>query len=150
MAGGLKGGGGDDLDENHEINVTPFIDVMLVLLIIFMVAAPLSTVDVNVDLPASSAKPQPRPDKPVYLTVKADFSITLGNDPIPGAALSAALDKLTGGDREQRIFLRADKTVPYGELMRVMNLMREAGYLKIALVGLEQIAPAQAGADAGR
>jgi biopolymer transport protein ExbD len=64
--------GGDDLAENHEINVTPFIDVMLVLLIIFMVAAPLATVDIKVDLPASTAKPAPRPEKPVFLSVKAD------------------------------------------------------------------------------
>ena len=64
--------GGDDLAENHEINVTPFIDVMLVLLIIFMVAAPLATVDIKVDLPASTAKPAPRPEKPVFVSVKTD------------------------------------------------------------------------------
>ena len=74
--------------ELHEINVTPFIDVMLVLLIIFMVAAPLSTVDVAVDLPVSTAKPQPRPDKPLFLTIKADLSLALGNDPIPRGQLA--------------------------------------------------------------
>ena len=73
--------GDDDLAEVHEINVTPFIDVMLVLLIIFMVAAPLATVDVAVDLPVSTAEPQPRPDKPLFLTIKADHSLALGNDP---------------------------------------------------------------------
>ncbi len=135
MAGRLDDG--DDLSENHEINVTPFIDVMLVLLIIFMVAAPLSTVDVPVDLPVASAKPQPRPNKPLYLTVKADLSLALGNDTIPGGRLASTLDTATSADRTQRIFLRADKTVPYGELMRVMNLLRAAGYLKVALVGLE-------------
>lgn len=136
MAGGIKDVG-DDLAENHEINVTPFIDVMLVLLIIFMVAAPLSTVDVPVDLPVATAKPTPRPDKPLFLTVKADLSLALGNDTVSSADLASALDAATNGDRNQRIFLRADKSVPYGELMKTMNLLRAAGYLKVALVGLE-------------
>ena len=133
--------GEDTLDEVHEINVTPFIDVMLVLLIIFMVAAPLSTVDIAVDLPVSTARPQPRPDKPVFLTIKADMSLALGNDPIPTGQLTSAIDAATERDRQKRIFLRADKTVPYGELMRVMNLLRSAGYLKVALVGLEDASP---------
>src|ERR1043166_4402867 len=133
--------GEDDLDEVHEINVTPFIDVMLVLLIIFMVAAPLSTVDVAVDLPVSNARPQPRPDKPLFPTIKADLSLALGNDPIPAGQLGGAIDAATERDRQKRIFLRADKTVPYGELMRVMNLLRSAGYLKVALVGLEDASP---------
>ncbi|MBL8846253.1 MAG: TonB system transport protein ExbD [Hyphomicrobium zavarzinii] len=140
MAGRLDDGSGD-LAENHEINVTPFIDVMLVLLIIFMVAAPLSTVDVPVDLPVASAKPQPRPNKPLFLTVKSDLSLALGNDTIASTQLAGALDSATSSDREQRVFLRADKTVPYGEVMRVMNLLRAAGYLKVAMVGLEE-APA--------
>ena len=127
----------DDLAENHEINVTPFIDVMLVLLIIFMVAAPLSTVDVPVDLPVSTAKPALRPDKPLYLTVKQDLSLAIGNDAIDRRQVRAALDQFTNGDRQQRVFLRADKTVPYGQLMEVMNLLRRAGYLKVALIGLE-------------
>ena len=130
-------GGDDGLDELHEINVTPFIDVMLVLLIIFMVAAPLSTVDISVDLPVSTSKPQPRPDKPVFLTIKADLSLALGNDPVQVAQLAQAIDAATAMNRQQRIFLRADKTVPYGGLMHVMNLLRAAGYLKVALVGLE-------------
>ena len=130
-------GGDDGADELHEINVTPFIDVMLVLLIIFMVAAPLSTVDVAVDLPVSTTKPQPRPDKPLFLTIKADQSLALGNDAIPPAQLAQAIDAATGADRTQRIFLRADKTVPYGRVVQVMNLLRAAGYLKVALVGLE-------------
>ncbi|MCV0396554.1 MAG: TonB system transport protein ExbD [Rhizobiaceae bacterium] len=138
MAGSLnRGAETDDLEENHEINVTPFIDVMLVLLIIFMVAAPLATVDINVDLPASSAAPQPRPDEPVYLTVKEDLTLALGNDAIPHDSLGRAMDGATNGDKEARIFLRADKAVAYGDLMNVMNLLRSAGYLKIALVGLE-------------
>jgi biopolymer transport protein ExbD len=131
--------GEDTLDEMHEINVTPFIDVMLVLLIIFMVAAPLATVDIAVNLPASTAEPQPRPDKPLFLTVKADLTLALGNDPIPRDLLRAALDASSKGDRDTRIFVRADKLVPYGEVMEVMNLLRAAGYLKIALVGLEKV-----------
>ena len=138
MAGGLDSGE-DDLVENHEINVTPFIDVMLVLLIIFMVAAPLSTVDIAVDLPVSTAKPQPRPETPLFLTIKADRSLAIGNDTVPPAGLASAMDAVTNTDRQKRVFLRADKSVPYGELMRVMNLLRSAGYLKVALVGLEGV-----------
>jgi biopolymer transport protein ExbD len=139
MAGGLYSGEDDELAENHEINVTPFIDVMLVLLIIFMVAAPLSTVDVAVDLPVSTAKAQPRPDRPVFITIKADRTLAIGNDPVAPAALGAAIDAVTGANRGHRLFLRADKSVPYGDIMGVMNLLRRAGYLKVALVGLEGV-----------
>jgi TonB system transport protein ExbD (group 1) len=127
----------DDLAETHEINVTPFIDVMLVLLIIFMVAAPLATVDLGVDLPASTAEPQPRPDKPVFLTVTSDLALALGEESVAREALPGALAAATAGNTDARIFLRADKAVSYGELMAVMNLLRDAGYLKIALVGLD-------------
>ncbi len=165
MAGGIREHHGEELQENHEINVTPFIDVMLVLLIIFMVAAPLSTVDVNVDLPASSAKPAQRPEEPLYLTVQSDLTLNLGNDPVAREQLAARLDTITGGNKDTRIFLRADKAVDYGQFMEVMNLLRNSGYLKIALVGLEvlpgaaqpaaqaqpeaQTAPAPAGAASG-
>ncbi|MDO8696845.1 MAG: TonB system transport protein ExbD [Pseudomonas sp.] len=131
--------GGDDLQENHEINVTPFIDVMLVLLIIFMVAAPLATVDIKVDLPAASATPQPRPDKPLYLTVKDDHSLFIGEQLTAREQLGQALDQQTQANKDTTIFFRADKNVAYEELMEVMNALRGAGYLKIGLVGLEAV-----------
>ncbi len=137
MAGGIRDT--DDLADNHEINVTPFIDVMLVLLIIFMVAAPLATVDVNVDLPVSNATQAERPEQPVYVSVRPDLSVAVGDDNVAPGALAAALTAVTGGDREQRIFLRADRVVAYGDLMGVMNTLRDAGYLKIALVGLDAV-----------
>lgn len=137
MGARLGSGNEDDLTETHEINVTPFIDVVLVLLIIFMVAAPLATVDVPVDLPASTATPTPRPDKPLFLTIQADKTLSLGETATTKEALGAALDAATKGDKTQRVFLRADKTVDYGALTEVMNSLRGAGYLKIGLVGLE-------------
>ena len=129
--------GSDELTEVHDINVVPFIDVMLVLLIIFMVAAPLATVDVPVDLPAANVEQQKRPDRPVYLTIKADLTLAIGDDPVAPGALGAALDAATGANRESRIFLRADRAVHYGDVMQVMNELRGDGYLKIALVALE-------------
>lgn len=135
--------GSDELGELHEINVTPFIDVVLVLLIIFMIAAPLATVDSAVDLPASNAQATPRPDKPLFVTLQSDLSLRVDNDTVARGALAATLDRASDGDRSQRVFLRADKTVPYGELMGLMNALRDAGYLHVALVGLEadKVAP---------
>lgn len=127
----------DDLPVNHDINVTPFIDVMLVLLIIFMVAAPLATVDVRVDLPVSTAKAAPKPEKPVFLSIQADGNILVNETPVSQSGLGPAIDTATRSDREQRIFLRADKTITYDTIMGAMNELRSAGYLHVALVGAE-------------
>ena len=128
-----------DLPINHDINVTPFIDVMLVLLIIFMVAAPLATVDVKVDLPVASAQPAPKPDKPIYLTLRENGSLVVNETetalPDLGARLRAASGEAAAGD--QRIYLRADRKVAYERIMEAMNALRAAGYVKVALVGLE-------------
>jgi biopolymer transport protein ExbD len=110
-----------------------------------MVVAPLSTVDVPIELPVSQAAPAKKPDKPLFVTLKADLSIAVGNDMVLWSGLGPALDTQTQSDRNKRLFLRADKAVPYGELIRLMDTLRAAGYLKVALVGLEG-PPMQAGA----
>jgi biopolymer transport protein ExbD len=126
-----------DLPVNHEINVTPFIDVMLVLLIIFMVAAPLATVDVKVDLPVSTAQPAQKPDKPVFLSIQADGRMLVNETEVTPNAIGEAIEAATAADREQRIFLRADKAITYDTIMQAMNALRTAGYLHVALVGAE-------------
>ncbi|UGA46194.1 TonB system transport protein ExbD [Bradyrhizobium quebecense] len=138
--------GDDDFAESHEINVTPFIDVMLVLLIIFMVAAPLSTVDLPIDLPTSSATPQKKPDKPTYLSIKPDLTLAIGENAVKRADLVNSLDAVPDMSRDKYVFLRADRMVPYGELMGVMELLRAGGYTHVKLVTLEGVpgAPAQA------
>ena len=140
----------DDFGEAHDINVTPFIDVMLVLLIIFMVAAPLSTVELPVDLPSSTAVPQPKPDKPIYVTIKSDLAVAIGETQVKRVDLVSSLDAMAGpmlgsmpGEgKDRRIFLRADRTVPYGELMDVLERLRVGGFSKIALVALEGVGDA--------
>src|SRR5260363_340298 len=127
----------DDFDETHDINVTPFIDVILVLLIIFMVAAPLSTVDLPIDLPSSSAQPQKKPDKPTYVSIKPDLGLAIGENLVKRVDLVRELDAMPEASKDRPIFLRADKQVPYGELMGVLELLRAGGYTKIKLVALE-------------
>lgn len=140
MAMGMNmGSGAEELPDNHDINVTPFIDVMLVLLIIFMVAAPLATVSIPVDLPAAAATPRPAPQEPVYLTIQPDLTLTLGESrQLRRETLAAALREDVP-DPEQRILLRADRQVAYGDLMEIMSVLSSAGYLKVALVGLERV-----------
>ena len=139
--------GEDTLNEVHEINVTPFIDVILVLLIIFMVAAPLSTVDLPVDLPTSSATPQKKPDKPTYVTIKPDLSLAIGESPVKRVELVRSLDAMADANKERYIFLRADRAVPYGELMDLMEILRLGGYSKIKLVALEGVRDMNASAQ---
>jgi len=131
-----------DLPITHEINVTPFIDVMLVLLIIFMVAAPLATVDVKVDLPVADAAPSQNPEDPVFVTIEESGRLTVNEREVTVAGLGQAVSGIAGADREQRIFLHADRTVSYDSLMQAMNSLRRAGFLRVSLVGAEGSAPA--------
>ncbi|WGW03186.1 TonB system transport protein ExbD [Tropicibacter oceani] len=131
---------GDDLAENADINITPFIDVMLVLLIIFMVAAPLSTVDIPVELPVAVADAPQRPSDPVFVTLKEDLSLAVGNAAATRDTLLMEIGIATRLNRDERLYIRADKSVPYGELIAVMNLLRAEGYLKVGLVGLDEAA----------
>ncbi len=133
-----------DFAESHEINVTPFIDVILVLLIIFMVAAPLATVDLPVDLPSSTATPQKKPDKPTYVSIKPDLAVAIGETLVKRIDLVHSLDGMPDASKDRFIFLRADRSVPYGELMDVLEILRAGGYTKIKLVALEGVPdPAQ-------
>lgn len=146
MGASLADADDDDLDEAHDINVTPFIDVILVLLIIFMVAAPLSTVDVPVDLPSSTADPLKKPDKPTYLTIKADLGLALGETDVKRGELIQTLDARSEEQgKEQRLFLRADRSVPYGEMMDILEILRSGGYLKVSLIALEGVSPNSGG-----
>src|SRR6266567_5499352 len=147
MGASIAEGGFDDDEEfaeAHEINVTPFIDVMLVLLIIFMVAAPLSTVDLPVDLPSSTATPQKKPDKPTYVTIKPDLAVAIGETLVKRVDLVRSLEAMPDASKDNFVFLRADRSVPYGELMDVLEIMRAGGYAKIKLVALEGVPDAAA------
>ncbi|MFP5454676.1 MAG: TonB system transport protein ExbD [Alphaproteobacteria bacterium] len=146
MGASIAEGGFDDDEEYaeaHEINVTPFIDVILVLLIIFMVAAPLSTVDLPVNLPTSSATPQKKPDKPTYVSIKADLAVAIGETLVKRVDLVRTLETTPNMTKDNFIFLRADRGVPYGDLMDVLEILRAGGYAKIKLVALEGVPDAR-------
>jgi biopolymer transport protein TolR len=117
-----------------EINVTPFVDVMLVLLIIFMVAAPLLTVGVPIELPETRAKPLQGDNEPLTVSVKQDGRVFLQNSEVGLDTLTPKLVAIAKNGYEERIFVRADKTVGYGDVMKVMGELNRAGFRKIGLV----------------
>ena len=137
--GGDENKSSKNYSDNAEINVVPFVDVMLVLLIIFMVAAPLATVNVQVDLPPSNSEPTPNPKDPVFVSIQKTGEIYLGDNPVTLDRLGDAVMTRTLGDRENRIMLRADRDVIYGNVMRVMNVLQDYGFYKVALVAEEVV-----------
>jgi TonB system transport protein ExbD (group 1) len=145
MGAKLAGGGGSrfTIEQNSEINVTPFVDVMLVLLIIFMVAAPLATVSIHVELPNSVAKPSPNPSKPVYISIQANGNTYIGDAPTDLASIGDDLHKLVGkrDPSKERIFIRGDQDAMYKDFMGVMNALQDNGFYSVALIGLDQKRP---------
>jgi biopolymer transport protein TolR len=129
-----NGKGGRSYRPMAEINVTPFVDVMLVLLIIFMVTAPLLTVGVPVDLPKTNAAAMAKPDEPLIVTVTAQGKVYLQETEMTDAQLVEKLKTMTAEKQEQRIYVRGDKTVPYGRVMEVMGQLASAGFTKVALI----------------
>ncbi len=117
-----------------EINVTPFVDVMLVLLIVFMVTAPLLTAGVQVDLPQSRAAGLPGQDEPLAVTIAADGTIHLQNAAVEMAQLAPRLLAITQENRDVRIFIRGDRNLVYGRIMEVIGTVNAAGFTRVALV----------------
>jgi TonB system transport protein ExbD (group 1) len=139
MAAKLSGGGGDrfNVEQNSEINVTPFVDVMLVLLIIFMVAAPLASVSVEVNLPPAVAKPSTSPPKPVYISIKASGQVFIGDNRTTIDEMGQDLAEAVGkrDPTRERIYIRADEKTRYGAFMEVMNTLQDNGFYSVALIG---------------
>jgi biopolymer transport protein TolR len=121
-----------------EINVTPFVDVMLVLLIIFMVAAPLLTVGVPIDLPQTQAKPLQGDNEPITVSIKPDGKIFLQDEEVDADRLVTTLQAIAKNGVDERIYVRGDKDADYGTIMRVMGRLNAAGYRRIGLVTLEE------------
>ncbi|GAA0778428.1 MAG: biopolymer transporter ExbD [Brevundimonas sp.] len=139
MAAKLSGSGGGKytVEANSDINVTPFVDIMLVLLIIFMVAAPLATVSVPVTLPRAVAPPAPNPPKPVFISIQNGGEVWIGDFRSSVGSLGDDL-KIQIGTRDpeqERIFIRADQQTRYGDFMQVMNALQDNGFYSVALVG---------------
>src|ERR1700751_4889433 len=131
----------DDADfaETHDINVTPFIDVILVLLIICVVPAPPGRGSLPIDFPSSTATPQKKPDKPTYVSIKPDLTLAIGETSVKRSELVRTLDGTDGAGKDRFIFIRADRAVPYCEMMDVLEILRTGGYAKIKLVALEGV-----------
>jgi biopolymer transport protein TolR len=121
-----------------EINVTPFVDVMLVLLIVFMVTAPLLTVGVPIDLPETQAKQMEGDSEPITVSIKADGKIYLQDAEVDADKLVTTLQAIAKNGLNERVFVRGDKSADYGMIMRVMGRLNSAGYKKIGLVTLEE------------
>ena len=150
MAAKLSGSGGGDryhVEQNSEINVTPFVDVMLVLLIIFMVAAPLATVSIEVKLPTAVAKPRPNPPTPIYISIQKGGNVFIGDDPTDIASIGADLKTQirVRDPSKERIFIRGDKEVRYGEFMQLMNALQDNGFYSVALIGEDNSEPGSGG-----
>src|SRR6201995_1032770 len=131
-----------------EINVTPLVDVMLVLLIIFMVTAPLMTSGVSVDLPKTNAQPLNSDSEPLTVTIKADGSIFLQEQPVEIGDLVSKLQAISQNNPERRIFVRGDKDLAYGRIMEVMGTVTQGGFTKGALLEEKNAAPASSTAPA--
>lgn len=142
MAGGLmkRGGGGRGgrFAPNAEINVTPMVDVMLVLLVIFMITAPMLTVGVPVDLPHTNAPSIPDDKAPVEITVQKDGTIYVQENKVALDNLMPLLMAVTDSNPETRIYVRGDGNVTYGQIMQVMGAITSAGFKKVALVALPE------------
>lgn len=140
---GSGGGGRYQVEQNSEINVTPFVDVMLVLLIIFMVAAPLASVSIEVKLPSAVAKPRPNPPTPIYISIQKNGDIFIGDNPTDLASLGADLKDQLGrrNPTNERIFIRGDKEVRYGDFMQVMNALQDNYFYSVALIGQDDSPP---------
>ena len=134
---GPGGGGRYHVEANSEINVTPFVDVMLVLLIIFMVAAPLAAVSIKVDLPVANAPATPNPQKPFNISMKPDGSVYLQDAPSTAETIGDDIKKQIGkrNPDKERIFIRGDKDVLYGDFTKVMASLQDNGFYSVALVG---------------
>tara|TARA_Y100001970_G_C14154055_1_gene814474 strand:- start:147 stop:572 length:426 start_codon:yes stop_codon:yes gene_type:complete len=122
-----------------EINVTPFVDVMLVLLIIFMITAPLLTSGVSVDLPTTDSESLPGQDEPLTITINKNKEIFIGDNIVKVEALKIKLNAIANLNKDSRIFIRADELLPYGEVMTLMSLIKNAGYNKVALLTKQKI-----------